>query len=199
MVLYWWKEVKSFVDEIHPLVAHLYGWNLVLWTDEKRGSWMKLDELLPSLRLLPSSCTSCTGLLLLLSRVSRIAWQFSLARSLPLWRVEISRSQLDDYSTQFVVITCNSIFLYNSSSLIFKSTEKLLQRRKQTERQRDRRNGKFRVLCVHWAVDGGNGGKMGPVLACSATGVALPESISWRMDGGETVPSSAVPGCALRY
>jgi hypothetical protein len=40
---------------------------------------------------------------------------------------------------------------------------------------------------------------MGPVLACSATGVALPESMSWRMDGGETVPSSAVPGCALRY
>jgi hypothetical protein len=61
------------------------------------------------------------------------------------------------------------------------------------------RNGKFRVLCVCGAVDGGNGGKMGPVLACSATGVALPESMSWRMDGGETVPSSAVPGCALRY
>jgi hypothetical protein len=30
------------------------------------------------------------------------------------------------------------IFLYNSSSLIFKSTEKLLQRRKQTEKERDR-------------------------------------------------------------
>lgn len=46
------------------------------------------------------------------------------------------------------------------------------------QRQRDRRNGKFRVLCVCGAVDGGNGGKMGPVLACSATGVALPESMS---------------------
>jgi hypothetical protein len=30
------------------------------------------------------------------------------------------------------------IFLYNSSSLIFKSTEKLLQKKKQTERDKDR-------------------------------------------------------------
>lgn len=37
MVLCWWKEVKRFVDEIHPLVAHVYGWNLVLWTDGEKG------------------------------------------------------------------------------------------------------------------------------------------------------------------
>jgi len=73
------------------------------------------------------------------------------------------------------------------------------ERERDTHTHTHRRNGKFRVLCVCGAVDGGNGGKMGPVLACSATGVALPESMSWRMDGGETVPSSAVPGCALRY
>ncbi len=171
---------------------------------------MKLDELLlPSLTLLPSSCTSCTGLLLLLLRVSRDAWRFSLARS---W----ARRNFTKPTRRLQYPICCyylqlKIFLYNSCSLIFKSTEKLLQRRKQTERERERerhththththrRNGKFRVLCVCGAVDGGNGGKMGPVLACSATGVALPESMSWRMDGGETVPSSAVPGCALRY
>jgi hypothetical protein len=97
---------------------------------------MKLDELLlPSLPLLPSSCTSCTGLLLLLLRVSRDAWQFSLARS---W----ARRNFTKPTRRLQYPICYyhlqlKIFLYNSCSLIFKSTEKLLQRRKQTERERE--------------------------------------------------------------
>jgi hypothetical protein len=164
---------------------------------------MKLDELLPSLRLLLSSCTSCMGLLLLLLlRVSRGVWQFSLARSLVL-----GASKFHEADSMTTVPNLLLLLATQNLSLQFQFPDLQVHREAfaeeetdgERQRQRDRRNGKFRVLCVCGAVDGGNGGKMGPVLACSATRVALPESMSWRMDGGETVPSSAVPGCALRY
>jgi hypothetical protein len=68
-------------------------------------------------------------LLLLLLRVSRDAWQFSLARSLA------RRNFLKPTRRLLYPIRCNylqlKLFLFISSPLIFKSTEKLLQRRKQ--------------------------------------------------------------------
>jgi hypothetical protein len=162
---------------------------------------MKLDELLPSLRLLPSSCMSCTGLLQLL-RVSRGAWQFSLARSLVLGASKFHEADSTTTVPNLLLLLATqdlSLQLQFPDLQVHREAFAEEETDGERQRQRDRRNGKFRVLCVCGAVDGGNGGKMGSVLACSATGVALPESMSWRMDGGETVPSSAVPGCALRY
>jgi len=67
------------------------------------------------------------------------------------------------------------------------------------ERERGGSNGLLWVLGMCGAVNCGDGGKMGPFLLCCATRAALPEPISWGVDGRETVPSCAIPGCALRY
>ncbi len=108
---------------------------------KKRDSWMKLDELF----FPPSVCSRrrarhardccCCCCCCCVSRELR-GTSPSLARSL-------ARRNFTKPTRRLQYPICCyylqlKIFLYNSSSLIFKSTEKLLQRRKQTEKERDR-------------------------------------------------------------
>ncbi len=122
-----------------PLVAHFYGWNLVLWTDEKGvHGWNWMNFFPPSVcsRRRARHARDCCYCCCCVSREVHGSSPSLACSSLARWSFTKPTRRLQ------YPICCYylqlKIFLYNSSSLIFKSTEKLLQRREQTERDRDR-------------------------------------------------------------